>query len=144
MQHQDPHDNTGYRQVGAVITYEINKGVNRPIAFKGLKAQYIYYLAIGLAVLLLLFCALYIAGTPIYLGLVIILALGTGLFIGVNRMSRRFGTHGLKKLLDSRKRPVALRPALSGKNSRGAASGSLSAAARPATTALFRNLAKEA
>nr|WP_262712406.1 DUF4133 domain-containing protein [Arachidicoccus ginsenosidivorans] len=40
---------------GSEIQYEINKGVNRAIEFRGLKAQYIYYLAVGLAVLLLLF-----------------------------------------------------------------------------------------
>jgi hypothetical protein len=49
------------------IQYSINKGVNRPIEFRGLKAQYIYYLAIGLAVLLVVFSLMYIAAVPVYL-----------------------------------------------------------------------------
>ena len=42
--------------------YTINKGINKPIEFKGLKAQYIGYLAAGLIGLLILFAALYISG----------------------------------------------------------------------------------
>ena len=34
--------------------YTINKGINAPLVFKGLKAQYIAYLAVGLVVLLVL------------------------------------------------------------------------------------------
>ena len=34
--------------------YPINKGINRPLEFKGLKAQYIWYLGAGLLVLLVL------------------------------------------------------------------------------------------
>ena len=90
--------------------YPINKGINRPIEFRGLKAQYIYYLAIGLVILLVLFCILYIMGTPVYWSLALILVLATGLFMAVARLSRRFGTHGLKKLLNSKKLPKAIRP----------------------------------
>jgi len=35
--------------------YQINKGINKPIEFKGLKAQYIWYLGGGLVALLVLF-----------------------------------------------------------------------------------------
>ena len=35
--------------------YQINKGINKPIEFKGLKAQYIWYLGGGLVALLILF-----------------------------------------------------------------------------------------
>jgi len=41
--------------------YQINKGVSKPIVFKGLKAQYIAYLAIGLVFLLVAFAVLYIS-----------------------------------------------------------------------------------
>ncbi|MDB5129720.1 DUF4133 domain-containing protein, partial [Mucilaginibacter sp.] len=37
------------------MSYQINKGINRPIEFKGLKAQYIGYLGSGLVALLILF-----------------------------------------------------------------------------------------
>ena len=42
--------------------YGINKGINKPIEFRGLKAQYIWYLAGGLVGLLVLFAILYISG----------------------------------------------------------------------------------
>jgi len=77
--------------------YQINKGVSKPIVFKGLKAQYIAYLAIGLVVLLISFAILYICGVSLWLILPLILGLGTALFIGVFRLSHRFGEHGLSK-----------------------------------------------
>lgn len=91
------------------FSYKINKGVNRPIEFRGLKAQYIYYLALGLALLLLLFCALYIIGAPVYLCLFIILILGGGLFVLVSRLSRRYGAYGLMKRFAGRRLPHAVR-----------------------------------
>lgn len=77
--------------------YKINKGINKSIEFKGLKAQYIGYLAAGLLVLLIAFVMLYVAGVNTYFCLVLILAAGTGLFWGVFRMSRKYGRHGLMK-----------------------------------------------
>lgn len=77
--------------------YPINKGINKPIEFRGLKGQYIGYLAGGLVGLLLLFAALYLIGTSLYVCLPVIGVLGTGLFVGVTRLSRRFGQHGLSK-----------------------------------------------
>lgn len=77
--------------------YQINKGINKPIEFKGLKAQYIGYLAGGLVLLLLLFAAMYIAGLPVYGCLLIIAMLGGGLFYQVFRLSRKYGQYGLMK-----------------------------------------------
>ena len=42
--------------------FQINKGINRPIEFHGLKAQYILYFVIGILSLLILFAILYIIG----------------------------------------------------------------------------------
>jgi hypothetical protein len=53
--------------------YKINKGINNPIVFKGLKGQYIGYLAIGL--LLLLFAILYILGVNMFVCLGLVLSL---------------------------------------------------------------------
>ena len=88
--------------------YQVNKGVSRPIVFKGLIAQYIAYLAIGLVALLLLFVVLYVAGMPIFFLLPIISLLGLALFIGVYRLSARFGEHGLMKFLAARSLPLGL------------------------------------
>jgi len=77
--------------------YKINKGINRPIEFKGLKAQYIGYLAVGLVALLIIFAVLYLIGVNMFICLGIISVVGTGLFSAVYRMSETYGQHGLIK-----------------------------------------------
>ena len=77
--------------------YSINKGVGRPVEFKGFKAQYIWYLGGGLLILLVLFAVLYICGVNPFVCLGIILFSGAGLFIYVGRMSRKYGAYGWMK-----------------------------------------------
>lgn len=77
--------------------YHLNKGINKPIEFKGLKAQYIGYLAAGLVGLLLLFAILYLLGLPVYACLTIIAGGGSLLFQQVYRLSHQYGEHGLMK-----------------------------------------------
>ena len=74
--------------------YSINKGINRPLEFKGLKAQYIGWLGAGLLLLLILFALLYICGLNTFLCLGIIITGGTALFLNVYKLSRKYGTHG--------------------------------------------------
>ncbi|MBB2148951.1 DUF4133 domain-containing protein [Pedobacter gandavensis] len=85
--------------------YQINKGVSKPIMFKGLKAQYIAYLAIGLVLLLLAFAIGYVAGLSLFLLMPVIIIIGTVLFFAVFRLSHRFGEHGLMKFLAKRNLP---------------------------------------
>lgn len=85
--------------------YPINKGVSKPIVFRGLKAQYIAYLAIGLVVLLVSFAILYICGLSLWVILPLILSLGTALFFGVFQLSHRFGEHGLSKHFAKKRLP---------------------------------------
>lgn len=92
-----------------VSVYQINKGVSRPIEFKGLKGIYIGLLAGGLVFLLVLFAALYILRTPLYVLLPVIVFLGAGLFGGTFRLSRRFGVHGLGKWMAKRGVPSHIR-----------------------------------
>lgn len=77
--------------------YHINKGINKPIEFKGLKAQYIGYLSAGLVILLIGFAVLYLLHTPVTLCLVITAGLGSLLFYQVFKLSRLYGEHGLMK-----------------------------------------------
>lgn len=77
--------------------YQINKGINKPIEFKGLKAQYIWYLGGGLVVLLLGFAIIYIIGINIFLCLALIVSLATALFMYVYKLSRTYGEYGLMK-----------------------------------------------
>jgi hypothetical protein len=81
----------------STAVYTINKGVNRSIEFKGLKAQYIWWLGGGIAGLLILFAVLYIAGVNPFVGMGLIGAAGTALFVQVYRMSRKYGQYGLLK-----------------------------------------------
>ena len=89
--------------------YTINKGINKPIEFRGLKAQYIWYLGGGLLVLLLLFAILYICGINTYVLLFTILGLGAGLFMYVYRLSHRYGEHGMMKKVAKRSIPKRLK-----------------------------------
>ncbi|MEE1946409.1 DUF4133 domain-containing protein [Pedobacter sp. KR3-3] len=90
------------------LIYEINKGVNRPVEFRGLKAQYIYVLALGLAALLVGFSVMYILGVPVYLCLPLVLLAGSLLFFTVYRYSHKYGEHGLMKALAWRQVPEAI------------------------------------
>lgn len=92
----------------ATSVYKINKGINKPIEFKGLKAQYIAYLGAGLIALLVLFAALYIAGVNMYVCLVFIGILGIILFMTVYRMSDKYGQYGLLKKLAARSLPDSI------------------------------------
>ena len=85
--------------------YNINKGINKPIEFKGLKAQYIGYLGAGLVVLLVLFFILYITGVNMFICLGLILILGTILFVFVYKISHQYGQYGLMKKAAKRSVP---------------------------------------
>jgi hypothetical protein len=89
--------------------YTINKGVNRPIEFRGLKAQYIWWLGGGVAGLLALFAGLYIAGVNAFICLGLIGTMGTVLFTQVYRLSRRYGEHGMMKKVAQRRIPRLIR-----------------------------------
>lgn len=89
--------------------YQINKGMARPIEFKGLKGVYIGVLAGGLVLLLVLFALGYILRVPLLVLLPLVLLLGVGLFVLVFGLSRRFGVHGLSKYLAKRGLPRYLR-----------------------------------
>lgn len=80
------------------MSYQINKGINRPIEFKGLKAQYIGYLGGGLVGLLVLFAVLYLTGLTVYWCILVVAGLGSALFYQVFALSHRYGEHGLMKI----------------------------------------------
>jgi predicted lysophospholipase L1 biosynthesis ABC-type transport system permease subunit len=89
--------------------YKINKGINKPIEFKGLKAQYIAYLAAGLISLLILLAILYITGVNMFVCLVLVGILGTTLFMTVYRMSDKYGQYGLLKKIAMRSIPDSIK-----------------------------------
>lgn len=93
----------------AVSVYPINKGINKPIEFKGLKAQYIWYLGGGLLLLLILFALLYICGVNQFVCLGIIVISGTGLFIYVYKLSHKHGQYGMMKAIAKKGIPQTIK-----------------------------------
>lgn len=89
--------------------YHINKGINKPIEFKGLKAQYIAYLAGGLVMLLILFASMYITGINLFICLFIIVAAGTALFMIVYYLNNKYGQYGLLKRAAKRYIPRSIK-----------------------------------
>lgn len=89
--------------------YEINKGINRSVEFRGIKAQYVIYLAVGMVLLLLLFAILYMCGLKIYFCLGIVVPGGAVFVVAIQRMSRTYGEHGLLKKMAEGRLPTAIR-----------------------------------
>lgn len=89
--------------------YQINKGINKPIEFKGLKAQYIWYLGGGLVALLIVFAILYIAGVNVYLCLFVIVSAASTLFMYIYRLSRKYGEYGFMKKIAKKAVPKVIK-----------------------------------
>ena len=89
--------------------YQINKGINQSIEFKGLKAQYIWYLGGGVVALRIVFAAMYIISLPTYLCIGIILTAGTCLIMKIYGMSNKYGEHGLMKALARKQVPKLIK-----------------------------------
>ena len=85
--------------------YSINKGINKSIEFKGLKAQYIWYLGGGLLALLIFFAILYICGVNSYICLGIIVIAASSLVMYVYKLSGKYGEHGMMKNVARRSIP---------------------------------------
>ncbi|MFT3932823.1 MAG: DUF4133 domain-containing protein [Chitinophagaceae bacterium] len=89
--------------------YPINKGINKSIEFRGLKAQYIWYLGGGVVGLLVLFAAMYFIGLNTFICLGVILIAGAGLFVFVFRLSNTYGEFGMMKKMAQRRMPKIVR-----------------------------------
>jgi hypothetical protein len=89
--------------------YKINKGINKSIEFKGLKAQYIWYLGAGVVGLLIVFAILYIIGINPFLCVGIILIAGSFLVFKIYAMSNKYGEHGMMKKVAQRYVPNAVK-----------------------------------
>lgn len=89
--------------------YRINKGINRPIEFKGLQAQYIWYMGGGIVALLLAFSLLYALGLSAFLCMGLVLVAGAWMTLRLYRLSNTYGEHGLMKKLARRRLPRVVR-----------------------------------
>lgn len=89
----------------SVSVYAINKGINKAIEFKGLKAQYIWYLGGGLIALLVVFAVLYILNVNTFVCVLIVVMLGAWLFHYVYGLSKKYGQYGMMKKTARRMMP---------------------------------------
>lgn len=89
--------------------YKINKGINQSIEFKGLKAQYIWYLGGGVVLLMIVFSLMYILGIPSVICVGIIGVSGVVLVMKIYQMSHKYGEHGLMKALSKKQVPKTVR-----------------------------------
>jgi hypothetical protein len=92
----------------ATQVYSINKGINKPIEFRGLKAQYIGYLAAVVVGGLVGFGLLYACGISVYVCTPLTLGLGGWMAARIFSMSKQFGQHGLMKKGARKRMPSAL------------------------------------
>ena len=89
--------------------YKINKGINQAIEFKGLKAQFIWYLGGGLVGLLILFAVMYFLQFNTYVSLAVIAIAATALFMRVYKLSNTYGEHGMMKRVARKGVPTVLK-----------------------------------
>ena len=85
--------------------YPINKGIGRPVEFKGLKAQYLFLFAGGLLAAFILFIILYMAGAGQWLCIGFGAVSASSLAWLTFRLNAKYGEHGLMKLGAARMRP---------------------------------------
>ncbi len=95
--------------MSTVITYPINKGINKSIEFKGLRAQYIWYAGAGMLCLMILYALLYLIGVNTYVGLVMIAIAGGFLLQKIYAMNAKYGEHGLMKILARKSIPKVVK-----------------------------------
>lgn len=85
--------------------YQINKGINQSIEFKGLKAQYIWYLGGGVVGLMIVFAILFFIGIPSLICVAFIGIAGTVMVFKIYKMSRQYGEHGMMKAIAKKQIP---------------------------------------
>jgi len=89
--------------------YQVNKGINQSIEFKGLKAQYIWYLGGAVIGLMVIFAILYIIGLPSFVCVGIIAVAGSLSVMYIYRLSHKYGEHGMMKALAKKQLPKSVK-----------------------------------
>jgi Domain of unknown function (DUF4133) len=89
--------------------YSINRGINKPITFRGFKAQYILYAGGIIAGDLLLFAILYILKVNSWVCIAICFGLGGYGLRLMHRLGSRYGQFGVEKKRAAKKIPKVIR-----------------------------------
>jgi hypothetical protein len=86
--------------------YPLNKGINRPVEFKGLVgSRYLFMLVGGLAGVFLGFIVLRLVGANAYFSVSLALGGGFAWVVRVFRLSAQYGEHGAMKLQAQGRQP---------------------------------------
>jgi hypothetical protein len=88
-----------------VATYKINKGINKPVEFNGLKAQYLVYFFFGMLGAFFAFTTLYILGLHLYGCVFFAIGAASLLTYFIFKWNRVYGEFGLMKRSAAGKRP---------------------------------------
>ncbi|MGF7080459.1 DUF4133 domain-containing protein [Mucilaginibacter sp. UYCu711] len=89
--------------------YTINKGINKSIEFKGLRAQYIWYFGGLVMGLLIVYAALYICGAGTLISVTVTGSAAAYGSVLIFRLSRKYGEYGLMKAAARRRVPKVLK-----------------------------------
>lgn len=91
------------------MSYKLYKGVDQDLEFKGLKAQYLFYMGGVLLVGLLLVALLYGLGFPWFFALGIPVWLVIYASRRISGLNQRYGKDGLMKKMAFRRLPLAIK-----------------------------------
>ena len=92
-----------------VHTYQTYQAIDRPLYFKGFRAQYVLIAAASLIADLLLFVVLYLAHVPPWICMTTAFILGSAALYTAGTLSKRFGRYGLMKHFASKQLPRHIR-----------------------------------
>jgi predicted membrane chloride channel (bestrophin family) len=79
------------------MEYQVFKGINKTVEFKGLRAQYLVYFVVGIIILFMLFIILRLFNVNIAGSLITVVGLAFALTVAVFRMNTKYGRYGLMK-----------------------------------------------
>ncbi len=88
-----------------ISVYILNRGMNQPIEFLGLQAQYIWYLAGCVVLCLVSFAVVYAAGLPSFACVIFAFFTGGGGIMFVYNLNDRYGQYGLMKFFAKKRMP---------------------------------------
>ena len=90
---------------GCMAEYPVNRGIGKPVEFKGLKSQYLFIFAGGLLAVFVVFIVLFMAGVNQWVCIVFIVSASLLLVWQTFRLNARYGTYGLMKIAARKRHP---------------------------------------
>jgi hypothetical protein len=85
--------------------YPVNRGIGKPVEFKGLKSQYLFIFCGGLLAVFVVFIILFMAGVNQWLCIGFIVSASLLLVWQTFRLNAKYGTHGLMKAAARKRHP---------------------------------------